>query len=121
MALHALASIRPLTTDQFSNTFSRGWTSGKLTKEHVMGKSQAFRRRAVTLARRMFAVALGLTTAEALAAETTTYTYDAKGAVKVVQTTGGVNNGVTHTYQHDKAKNRTQSQTTGSPNSSPPP
>ena len=86
-----------------------------------MGKSRLFRHRAATLARRVFAAAMGLTTADALAAETTTYTYDAKGAVKVVQTTGGVNNGVTHTYQHDKAKNKTQSQTTGSPNSSPPP
>ena len=86
-----------------------------------MGNLRFLQHRATTLARRVLTSAMGLMTANAIAAETTTYTYDAKGAVKVVQTTSGVNNGVTHTYQHDKAKNRTQVQTTGSPNSSPPP
>lgn len=54
------------------------------------------------------------------AAETVTYTYDAQGRVIAVVTTGGVNNGVTQTYQFDPADNRTQANTSGSPNSTPP-
>jgi YD repeat-containing protein len=41
------------------------------------------------------------------AAETITYTYDAKGRLVTVVRTGTVNNGVTATYNHDKANNRT--------------
>lgn len=42
------------------------------------------------------------------AAETTTYTYDAKGRVTKVVRTGTVNNGVTYEYKFDKADNRTK-------------
>lgn len=53
------------------------------------------------------------------AAETITYTYDAKGRLVKVVRTGTVNNNVTVDYEHDKADNRTRLKTTNSPN--PPP
>jgi hypothetical protein len=56
----------------------------------------------------------------AAAAETITYTYDAKGRLVQVVRSGTVNNGVTTTYAHDKADNRTGKTTTGSPNPPPP-
>jgi hypothetical protein len=56
----------------------------------------------------------------ASAAETITYTYDARGRLKQVQRSGTVNNGVNTTYQIDKADNRTNKTTTGSPNPPPP-
>lgn len=49
------------------------------------------------------------------AAETITYTYDAKGRLVKVARSGTVNNGVQTTYNHDKADNRTNVKTTGSP------
>ena len=55
----------------------------------------------------------------ATAAETVTYTYDAKGRLTKVVRTGSVNNNVTVEYEHDKADNRTRLKTTNSPN--PPP
>jgi len=55
----------------------------------------------------------------ASAAETITYAYDARGRLVQVQRSGTVNNGVSTTYQIDKADNRTNKTTTGSPN--PPP
>lgn len=55
----------------------------------------------------------------ASAAETISYTYDAKGRVVKVVRTGTVNNNVTVEYEHDKADNRTRLKTTNSPN--PPP
>lgn len=58
-------------------------------------------------------------TSSALAAETITYSYDAKGRLVKVVRTGTVNNNVTVEYSHDKADNRTQLKTTNSPN--PPP
>lgn len=65
-------------------------------------------------------VAVGLLIASpALAAETVTYTYDAKGRLTKVVRTGTVNNNVTVEYEHDKADNRTRLKTTNSPN--PPP
>jgi hypothetical protein len=42
----------------------------------------------------------------ATAAETVSYQYDAKGRLIAVVRTGSVNNGVTTTYDHDKADNR---------------
>lgn len=50
------------------------------------------------------------------AAEAITYTYDAKGRLVKVERTGTVNNGVTTTYSHDKADNRSNVKTVGSPN-----
>ena len=70
---------------------------------------------------RLLAVSLAFFAAAALApsahtAETITYTYDAKGRLVKVVHTGTVNNGVTVDYTHDKADNRTNVKTTGSPN-----
>ena len=56
----------------------------------------------------------------ALATETITYSYDARGRLIQVSRTGTVNNGVTTSYQFDKADNRTSKTTTGSPNPPPP-
>jgi hypothetical protein len=56
----------------------------------------------------------------ASAAETVTYVYDARGRLVQVVRTGTVNNGVTTAYQIDKADNRTNKTTTGSPNPPPP-
>lgn len=56
----------------------------------------------------------------ALAAETVTYTYDARGRLVQVARSGSVNNGVTTGYTYDKANNRTNKSTTGSPNPPPP-
>ncbi len=53
------------------------------------------------------------------AAETITYTYDAKGRLVKVERSGTVNNGVKADYTHDKANNRTNVTVSGSPN--PPP
>lgn len=61
---------------------------------------------------------LGLTS-PALATETITYTYDAKGRLVKVVRTGTVNNNVTTEYEHDKADNRKKVKTTNSPNAPP--
>ena len=50
------------------------------------------------------------------AGETITYTYDAKGRLVKVVHTGTINNNVQTTYNHDKADNRKNTTTTGSPN-----
>jgi hypothetical protein len=50
------------------------------------------------------------------AAETISYSYDARGRLKQVVRSGSVNNGVSTTYTLDKADNRTNKTTTGSPN-----
>ena len=59
--------------------------------------------------------ALCLAPTVASAAETVTYTYDAKGRLVKVVHSGTVNNGVQTTYTHDKADNRKNTTTTGSP------
>lgn len=64
---------------------------------------------------------LGFIPAAAHGAETVTYTYDAKGRLVKVERSGSINNGVKTTYSHDKADNRKNTTTTGSPNSTPPP
>jgi hypothetical protein len=56
----------------------------------------------------------------AIASETVTYTYDAKGRLVKVVRTGTVNNNVTYDYTQDKANNRTNVKVTNSPNSPPP-
>ena len=65
--------------------------------------------------------ALAITANTAQAGETITYTYDAKGRLVKVVHTGTVNNNVQTTYTHDKADNRKNTTTTGSPNATPPP
>jgi len=62
-----------------------------------------------------------LVAAPAMAGETVTYSYDAKGRLVKVVHTGTVNNNLQTTYTHDKADNRKNTTTTGSPNSTPPP
>lgn len=57
----------------------------------------------------------------AMAAETITYTYDAKGRLVKVERSGSVNNGVKTEYSHDKAGNRTKVKVTGSPSPPSPP
>lgn len=54
------------------------------------------------------------------AGETVSYSYDAKGRLVKVVHTGTVNNNVQTTYTHDKADNRKNTTTTGSPNATPP-
>ncbi|WEJ99947.1 MAG: hypothetical protein P0Y59_24135 [Candidatus Sphingomonas phytovorans] len=64
------------------------------------------------------AVLLTLCTAaplQAWAAETITYTYDAKGRLVKVEHSGTVNNGVKAEYTHDKADNRKNLKVTGAP------
>ena len=55
----------------------------------------------------------------AQASETITYKYDAKGRLVEVKRIGTVNNNVNTTYSHDKADNRKNVTTTGSPNAPP--
>lgn len=69
--------------------------------------------------RRILLLALFLSV-PASAAETITYIYDARGRLVQVQRTGTVNNGVITTYQIDKADNRLNKTTSGSPNPPPP-
>lgn len=61
-----------------------------------------------------------LAVSAAHAAETITYSYDAKGRLVQVARTDTVNEGVTTTHSYDKADNRTAKATTGSPNPPPP-
>jgi len=56
--------------------------------------------------------------AAAVASETITYTYDARGRLTKVQRSGTVNNNVSANYTYDKADNRTNVNVT-SPNSPP--
>jgi coenzyme F420-reducing hydrogenase delta subunit len=51
--------------------------------------------------------------AAAYAAETITYTYDARGRLIRVAHSGTVNNNVATNYVYDDADNRTQKNTTG--------
>lgn len=51
----------------------------------------------------------------ALAAETVTYRYDARGRLVKVERSGSVNNGVNTSYTYDKADNRTNKTVSGAP------
>lgn len=53
--------------------------------------------------------------AAALASETVTYTYDARGRVVAVKHTGTINNGMISNYAFDKADNRKNVKVTGAP------
>ncbi|MBA4163080.1 MAG: hypothetical protein C0510_00385 [Erythrobacter sp.] len=61
--------------------------------------------------------AIALLAPPALASETQTYTYDAKGRLIVKKSTGTTNNNQTHSYCYDKAGNRItyESNATGTP------
>jgi hypothetical protein len=67
----------------------------------------------------MFAAAAALCAAAAMAGETITYSYDARGRLVKVVRAGTVNNNVSATYGYDKADNRTKV-TIVSPNAAPP-
>jgi hypothetical protein len=62
------------------------------------------------------AVAALMGSAAANAAESVTYTYDAKGRLVRVVRSGSVNNNVQVQYTYDKANNRKTTTTTGSSN-----
>jgi hypothetical protein len=53
--------------------------------------------------------------AAAVAAETITYTYDARGRLVKIVHGGNVNNGVVTHYSYDKADNRIDKTVTGAP------
>ena len=65
---------------------------------------------------KLAALLMALAPLAAHAAETITYTYDAKGRLVKVARSGSVNNGVQTIYGHDKANNRKSKVTTGSTN-----
>ena len=58
--------------------------------------------------------------AAAYAAETINYSYDARGRLVQVNRTGTINNNVVTNYAYDKADNRQNKTTSGSPNPPPP-
>lgn len=60
-------------------------------------------------------LAAGLGSGIAHAAETATYTYDARGRLIQVSRAGTINNGAVTTYSFDRAHNRTNKTTTGAP------
>ena len=60
----------------------------------------------------VIATALAVTAA-AMAAETLTYKYDARGRLVKVERSGAVNNGVNTSYTYDKADNRANKTVTG--------
>jgi YD repeat-containing protein len=62
-------------------------------------------------------IALGVA---AYAAETISYTYDARGRLVRVVHAGTVNNNIATNYTYDAADNLTNKTTTGSPNPPPP-
>ena len=66
------------------------------------------------------AAAVAAVPALAIAAETIAYSYDARGRLVKVERSGDVNDNVVTHYSYDKADNRTNKTTTGSPNSGPP-
>ena len=53
--------------------------------------------------------------AAALASETVTYSYDARGRLVAAKHSGTVNNNVQANYSYDKADNRTNKTVTGAP------
>ena len=67
----------------------------------------------------LIALTVAALAATAMAGETITYSYDARGRLVKVQHSGSVNNNVTTNYSYDKADNRTNVTVTGSAN--PPP
>jgi YD repeat-containing protein len=69
---------------------------------------------------RLGLAALVALTTPARAAETITYSYDAKGRLIKVVRAGTVNSGVTYDYAYDKANNRNKVKVTNSPNPPPP-
>ena len=67
-----------------------------------------------------FGICLFGSVVPAMAAETITYSYDARGRLVKVVRTGTVNNNVQVVYTHDKANNRKTVVVIGSGNAPPP-
>ena len=66
----------------------------------------------------ILALAIAVLAGTAIASETITYSYDARGRLVRVQHSGSVNNNVSANYSYDKADNRTNVNVV-SPNSPP--
>jgi len=71
------------------------------------------------LEKMLVALSAAALAATAMAGETITYTYDARGRLIRVRHSGSVNNAVTANYSYDKADNRT-AVNVASPNPTPP-
>ena len=67
----------------------------------------------MTAFRTLMGAALALCATAAVASETITYTYDARGRLIQVSHSGTANNGISTSYSHDKANNRANVTTTG--------
>ena len=65
--------------------------------------------------KKLLALAALGTAGAALAAETLTYRYDARGRLVKVERSGNVNNGVNTSYSYDKANNRALKNVSGVP------
>jgi hypothetical protein len=63
----------------------------------------------------LVAAAIAVVPALAMATETITYKYDARGRLIAVSHSGTVNNNVVTNYTYDRADNRNQVTTTGVP------
>lgn len=63
----------------------------------------------------LIAIGIALAATAAVAAETITYRYDARGRLVKVEHSGTVNNNVNVAYTYDKADNRTNRTISGVP------
>ena len=59
--------------------------------------------------------AIGVAAGSAVAAETLTYRYDARGRLVKVERSGGPKSGAVTNYSYDKANNRTNRNVSGAP------
>ena len=71
--------------------------------------------RSTTAVRALLVLAITPLATSAPASETVTYSYDALGRLVQASHTGTINSGLTQTYTHDAADNRTNVTVTGSP------
>ena len=86
-----------------------------MTHSTSVERRRGFARPALRRSLLLLASGLALLPAVPSAAETITYTYDAKGRLTQAAHAGGPANGATTTYQFDAADNRTSVSTTGAP------
>lgn len=87
--------------------FTRFAISGLSTHSAGGGRRSCRHLRLLVTSGSIAALAMGLS-APGKASETRTYTYDARGRLVAVTSSGSVNNGRTTSYCYDKADNRTQ-------------
>lgn len=64
---------------------------------------------------KLFVIAAAGIAAAAVATETITYEYDARGRLVKVKRSGTINNNIQSNYAYDKADNRTNKTVTGAP------